>query len=178
MSGEEAESPQGRDESIGTRTGDEPHDATVITADNSPFTAHDYQKPIEIEKESSSKKSSTIPIRCPTPDQNDPNLEENFIVTFYKDDPANPYNWGQGKKTYVLLTCMALVLNSTIGSALPVGARQEIQDYFNITNESLLVLPVSIYLIGYVLGPLVRLLEKFLLSVELLANTNEVLRAT
>ena len=155
MSGEEAESSRGRHDSTGTRTGGESHNATVIAADNSPFTAHDYQKPLEVEKESSSKESSTVPSRCPTPDQIDSNSGEKTIVTFDKDDPENPYNWGQGKKTYVLLTCAALVLNSTIGSALPAGARQEIQDYFNITNESLLVLPVSIYLIGYVLGPLV-----------------------
>lgn len=79
------------------------------------------------------------------------------IITFSKDDPENPYNWSRGKKTHVLLTCMALVLNSTIGSALPSGASQQIGEYFNITSQSLLVLPVSIYLIGYVLGPLVSL---------------------
>lgn len=55
----------------------------------------------------------------------------------------------------VLLTSMALVFNSTVASAIPSGASRETQEYFNITNDSLLVLPVSVYLIGYVLGPLV-----------------------
>lgn len=50
---------------------------------------------------------------------------------------------------------MVLVLNSTVGSALPSGASRQTQEHFGITNESLLVLPVSVYLIGYVLGPLV-----------------------
>lgn len=79
------------------------------------------------------------------------------IIAFSKDDPDSPYNWSRGKKTHVLLTCMALVLNSTIGSALPSGASQQIGEYFHITSQSLLVLPVSIYLIGYVLGPLVSI---------------------
>lgn len=50
---------------------------------------------------------------------------------------------------------MVMVLNSTIGSSIPSGASKEIQEYFNITNEYLLVLPVSIFLIGYILGPMI-----------------------
>jgi multidrug resistance protein len=80
---------------------------------------------------------------------------EKITISFSRDDPANPYNWGFGKKIYVTVTCMVLVMNSTIGSALPSGAIRQIADHFHVTNQSLLVLPVSIYLIGYVLGPLV-----------------------
>lgn len=50
---------------------------------------------------------------------------------------------------------MTLVFNSTVSSNISSGATKETQEYFNITNQSLLVLPVSVYLIGYVLGPLV-----------------------
>lgn len=62
---------------------------------------------------------------------------------------------GTPKKLYTSITCMVMVVNSTIGSSIPAGARSQIQEYFNITNEYLLVLPVSIFLIGYILGPLV-----------------------
>ena len=48
-----------------------------------------------------------------------------------------------------------MVLNSTMGSAIPAGATGATQRYYNVQNEELLVLPVSIYLIGYILGPLI-----------------------
>lgn len=47
------------------------------------------------------------------------------------------------------------MLNSTMGSALPSGSTSFVQKYWNITNDELLVLPVSIYLIGYILGPMI-----------------------
>lgn len=88
---------------------------------------------------------------------------EQTIVSFPRGDPENPYNWSLTKKMYVTLTCMALVMNSTIGSALPSGASKQTAEYFHITNDSLLVLPVFIYLIGYVLGPLVSTMGQALL---------------
>lgn len=50
---------------------------------------------------------------------------------------------------------MVLVMNSTIGSSIASGISEPTQEYFGITNDQLLVLPISIYLIGYVIGPLV-----------------------
>lgn len=50
---------------------------------------------------------------------------------------------------------MVMVLNSTIGSSIPAGASAQIQEYFKVTNEYLMVLPVSIFLIGYILGPMI-----------------------
>lgn len=46
------------------------------------------------------------------------------------------------------------VLNSTIGSSLPSGASKYIAQDFNITSQEQLVLPISLFLVGYVLGPL------------------------
>ena len=42
-----------------------------------------------------------------------------------------------------------------MGSALPSGSTRVVQKYFNVTEQELLVLPVSIYLIGYILGPMI-----------------------
>lgn len=47
------------------------------------------------------------------------------------------------------------VMNSTIGSSICSNAIPQIAEEFNITNQQLLVLPISIFLIGYILGPLV-----------------------
>jgi hypothetical protein len=80
---------------------------------------------------------------------------EQNVITFSHDDKTNPYNWSKTKKVYVVIVGMMMVLNSTMGSALPSGTTAAVQRYWNLENESLLVLPVSIYLIGYILGPLI-----------------------
>lgn len=49
---------------------------------------------------------------------------------------------------------MSTVINSTLGSALPSGAMPEIAKRFHVTNDQQRVLPISMYLVGYVLGPL------------------------
>lgn len=48
-----------------------------------------------------------------------------------------------------------LVLNSTIGSALPSMAVPYIVKEFNVTSQEQKVLPISVFLIGYVFGPLI-----------------------
>ncbi|KAL2220918.1 major facilitator superfamily domain-containing protein [Thermoascus aurantiacus ATCC 26904] len=76
------------------------------------------------------------------------------VVSFGPDDPSNPVNWSEKMKFYVLTTGMMQVLNSTIGSSLPSGAISYIAEDFNITNQEDLVLPISLFLVGYVVGPL------------------------
>jgi len=46
------------------------------------------------------------------------------------------------------------VLNSTMGSSLPANAIPYIATYFNITDPTSKGLPISIYIVGYVVGPL------------------------
>lgn len=48
------------------------------------------------------------------------------------------------------------IFNAAFGSSLPSGAKDEISEYFNIPIDStLLVLPTSLYLVGFALGPLI-----------------------
>lgn len=56
---------------------------------------------------------------------------------------------------FPLTTVIVAVLNSTISSSLSAGATSELSAYFNVTNQSLLVLPTSIFIVGYVVGPLI-----------------------
>ena len=60
----------------------------------------------------------------------------------------------QRRKVYVLIAGIVAVVNSTLGSSLPSNAINYIASYFHVTNEQQLVLPISLYLVGYVLGPL------------------------
>jgi predicted MFS family arabinose efflux permease len=49
---------------------------------------------------------------------------------------------------------MLEVVNSTMGSSLPSNAIPIISDHFRITSPAAQILPISMYLFGYVLGPL------------------------
>lgn len=60
----------------------------------------------------------------------------------------------QRKKILIVLMGIVAVVNSTFGSSLPSGTIQFTGPYFNVTNQAQLVLPVSLFLVGYVLGPL------------------------
>ncbi len=45
------------------------------------------------------------------------------------------------------------MINSTMGSSLPSNAVPFISAHFHITSSSAKILPISIYLVGYVVGP-------------------------
>ncbi|KAL3424165.1 Polyamine transporter 3 [Phlyctema vagabunda] len=79
---------------------------------------------------------------------------EKKVIQWEDGDSENPYNWSTRKKVYIVLIGMIVVVNSTIGSALPSNAIPEIISYFHIESSAQEVLPISIFLVGYVFGPL------------------------
>lgn len=60
----------------------------------------------------------------------------------------------QKRKAAIVLIGMLVVINSTMGSSLPSNALPFIRAYFYITLSTAEILPISIYLVGYVVGPL------------------------
>ena len=60
----------------------------------------------------------------------------------------------QSRKFFILLAGIIAVVNSTLGSTIPSGAINYIGSYFDVTSDQQLVLPISLFLVGYVLGPL------------------------
>ncbi|KAF2665777.1 MFS general substrate transporter [Microthyrium microscopicum] len=96
---------------------------------------------------------------CPSsPSSIVPNLtrldSEAHVVAFTADDKDHPFNWPVWKKLYVMNVIIVTVMNSTMGSSLASNIGTYIAKEWNITNENLLILPTSMYLVGYVLGPL------------------------
>jgi multidrug resistance protein len=95
----------------------------------------------------------------PTLTNDDCNDDEDFgskkVLQFGHNDPTNPYCFSTLKKTYTVLTGMLIVVNSAMGSSVASGISTQMSDHFGITNQSQLILPTSLYLVGYVLGPLV-----------------------
>lgn len=108
---------------------------------------------VDIEKISESRDSSGS--ISPFPGADNYESDDRIVIGFEENDPSDPYNWSIPKKIYVIMTGIVMVLNSTMGSALPSGTIETIEKDFNIRDSELLVLPVSIYLIGYILGPMV-----------------------
>ncbi|RPA83353.1 MFS general substrate transporter [Ascobolus immersus RN42] len=70
------------------------------------------------------------------------------------DDPANPRNFEKGKKWKItmivsLYTFVSPFASSIVAPAVPAYARE-----FGITNPTVMSLTVSIFLLGYAIGPL------------------------
>ncbi|CAK7266444.1 hypothetical protein SEPCBS119000_002032 [Sporothrix epigloea] len=84
-----------------------------------------------------------------------PSENETSIVAWNENDPENPYNWSKTRKIAILITTMINIINSTMGSALPSNDVQAMTKEWHVTSTTQMVLPVSIYLVGYIVGPLV-----------------------
>ncbi|TVY56401.1 Citrinin biosynthesis cluster MFS transporter mrr1 [Lachnellula cervina] len=90
----------------------------------------------------------------PTSDATSVASTQRRIISWERNDSENPFNWSPGRKAWVVVVGMMVVVNSTMGSSLPSNAIPFISADFHITSSYSQVLPISMYLIGYVLGPL------------------------
>ncbi|VUC28822.1 unnamed protein product [Clonostachys rosea] len=77
------------------------------------------------------------------------------IIKWKHGDPENPYNFSKTKKLAILVSAMCLLVNSTMGSSLPSNAIPYIVHEWSIASQEQAILPISVYLIGYVLGPII-----------------------
>ncbi|KAI0875386.1 major facilitator superfamily transporter [Hypoxylon argillaceum] len=76
------------------------------------------------------------------------------IVSWEPDDKENPYNWSNRRKSMITIITMLTVINTTMGSSLPSMAIPYMTREWGVTSDIQKVLPISTYLIGYVVGPL------------------------
>ncbi|KAK6064480.1 Polyamine transporter 3 [Seiridium cupressi] len=76
------------------------------------------------------------------------------IVVWDEGDVENPSNWSNMKKWFIIFIAMVLTTNSTMGSTLPSMAMPYIAKEWDVGPKEQAALPTSIYLIGYVMGPL------------------------
>ncbi|KAH9872241.1 hypothetical protein IAQ61_005076 [Plenodomus lingam] len=77
------------------------------------------------------------------------------IIRFEDGDPENPDNWGRWKKCYAIFVAIMSVMNSTMNSSLASGVVEPLSKNFNEYNEQMLILPTSIFLVGYTCGPMI-----------------------
>ncbi|KAH9929016.1 MFS polyamine transporter [Epithele typhae] len=69
-------------------------------------------------------------------------------------DPANPKNWPVRKKWAITVVVSAYTLLSPLSSAMMAPAGDIIAAQFGVTNSSVSALLTSIFVLGYVFGPL------------------------
>ncbi|KUJ06326.1 MFS general substrate transporter [Mollisia scopiformis] len=71
------------------------------------------------------------------------------------EDSENPMNWSSAKKITAITIVSTLSFLSPLGSTITAPASGEIMATFHSTNETIAVFVTSVYLLGYVFGPLV-----------------------
>ncbi|KAJ5313207.1 uncharacterized protein N7443_000091 [Penicillium atrosanguineum] len=70
------------------------------------------------------------------------------------EDPSDPETWPSRKKIFVVFVGLLTLFNSVFDSTIPSGGIEFIPRALNVKSETQQVLPTSVYLIGYVTGPL------------------------
>ncbi|RDW92904.1 putative MFS multidrug transporter [Aspergillus mulundensis] len=86
---------------------------------------------------------NSVPSTPPTP----------TVITFDDCPEKNPYKWPFPKKLYVFIFALLSVMNSALASSLPSNAVPYIIDDFKVQNKHESSLPTGIFLLGYVVGP-------------------------
>ena len=76
------------------------------------------------------------------------------VIEFGQNDVDDPHNWPIKKKASIIAVGILAVLNSTIGSSLASNDTPQLAAHFNVANQEQLVLPTTLFLLGYVVGPL------------------------
>ncbi|KAL4931700.1 MFS transporter [Aspergillus undulatus] len=71
------------------------------------------------------------------------------------DDPANPKNWSSARKTMATLTIALISILTPLGSSMVAPSTSQLMDEFNFTSDILGAFVVSVYLLGYAIGPLI-----------------------
>jgi DHA1 family multidrug resistance protein-like MFS transporter len=86
-----------------------------------------------------------------------PSHLNNGIITVTwcsNDDPENPHNWSLGKKLWVAILLFVYTFTVYIGSSLYTAGEMEVVRIFGV-SEVAASLGLSLYVIGYGIGPLI-----------------------
>jgi MFS transporter, DHA1 family, multidrug resistance protein len=83
-----------------------------------------------------------------------PFLNDNGHVDFGPGDIENPKEWSTGRRWYVTIVAVSLVLNATFASSSPSGCLRGIAQEFGV-SEIAAGLVITLFLLGYVAGPLI-----------------------
>ncbi|KAJ5348633.1 uncharacterized protein N7506_001886 [Penicillium brevicompactum] len=83
-----------------------------------------------------------------------PPLDPEYLVKWEKGEPSNPQNWSTKYKWWVTFQLGLLAFSGSLGSSIITPADDLIAQYTGVSNE-LVVLNVTLYLLGFALGPII-----------------------
>ncbi|KAL4733434.1 major facilitator superfamily domain-containing protein [Aspergillus similis] len=70
------------------------------------------------------------------------------------DDPANPLNWPKAKKKVQVIFVSIFTLYANLAATMFAPGAAELANEFHLTNSTIEAFTVSIYVLGFALGPL------------------------
>ncbi|KAH6959616.1 major facilitator superfamily domain-containing protein [Ilyonectria sp. MPI-CAGE-AT-0026] len=97
--------------------------------------------------QSNDKKSDTH--RKPTSLSVDPN-----VVSWEPNDPEHPMNWPRHKRALHIVIISFMTLTVNLAATLFAPAAADLAHDFSITDSKIMVLTVSVYMLGFAIGPL------------------------
>ncbi|KAL4894702.1 major facilitator superfamily domain-containing protein [Aspergillus ambiguus] len=81
--------------------------------------------------------------------------ESQVLVEFDDGSSKNPSKWAFRRKLYIAIVSLLLVLSGGITSSLPSNSVESTMRDLNIQGDMNKVLPTAMFLIGYMVGPIV-----------------------
>lgn len=89
----------------------------------------------------------------------DPSTEPHFNektghLDFAPGDIENPKEWSVGRRLYITVVSVLMVVNATFASSSPSGSIEGIAEYFEVSREAA-GLVITLFLLGYCAGPLI-----------------------
>ncbi|RAH59683.1 MFS general substrate transporter [Aspergillus piperis CBS 112811] len=81
-----------------------------------------------------------------------PLLDPDFTISFGKDDPDDPRNFGNWHKVYITCQLSMLTFVAALGSSILSPGQSDVAEYTNISSE-VAVLATSMYILGWAVGP-------------------------
>ncbi|CZT04773.1 related to mfs-multidrug-resistance transporter [Rhynchosporium agropyri] len=75
------------------------------------------------------------------------------LLDFSPGDIENPKNWSTGRRWYVTVVSVLLVVNATFASSGPSGTLEGIAEHFKVSSTAA-GLVITLFLLGYCFGPL------------------------
>ncbi|KAH7132479.1 major facilitator superfamily domain-containing protein [Dendryphion nanum] len=92
-------------------------------------------------------RTSTAPVTEP--------IDPNIVDWDGPDDPQNPQNWTEGRKWGLIAVLAAVTLVTPLGSSFFAPGVPQVMRAFGTTSNVLASFVVSIYILGFAIGPLI-----------------------
>ncbi|KAK6538087.1 hypothetical protein TWF694_010972 [Orbilia ellipsospora] len=120
----------------------------VVDQDTEELTRHLSHKAAEADLEKNEVPGSSMS-NADTLSENDP-----FIIKFNKDDPDSPMNWPMGRKWRNMGLISFITLITPLASSMFAPAIPDVMADFRSNSQTLASFIVSVYLLGFAIGPI------------------------